>query len=127
MLAMLAIAAAMALLIGLVGIYGVISYSVSQRTREIGIRMALGARQQDVRRMFVQHGLALTAIGIVIGLAVAVGLTRMMSALLYAVSPVDPVTYGAVAIGLVAAALLASYLPARRATVVDPVQALKFE
>ncbi|MGI8743101.1 MAG: ABC transporter permease [Bryobacteraceae bacterium] len=115
-LTMLAIAAGMALLLGIVGIYGVISYSVSQRTREIGIRMALGARQEDVRRMFVQHGLLLTGIGIALGLATAVGLTRMMSALLFAVSPVDPLTYAAGSIGLVAAALLASYLPARRAT-----------
>lgn len=126
-LTMLGIAAGMALLLGIVGIYGVISYSVSQRTREIGIRMALGARQEDVRRMFVQHGLLLTSIGIAVGLGAAVALTRMMSALLFDVSPVDPLTYAAVSIGLVAAALIASYLPARRATIVDPVQALKFE
>ena len=126
-LTMLGIAAGMALLLGLVGIYGVVSYSVSQRTREIGIRMALGARQEDVRGMFVRHGLTLTGIGIAVGLVAAVGLTRMMSALLFAVNPVDPVTYAAVSVFLIGAALLASYLPARRATVIDPVQALKFE
>jgi predicted permease len=126
-LVMLAIAAGMALLLGIVGIYGVISYSVSQRTREIGIRMALGARPENVRAMFLRHGLLLTGIGIAIGLAAAIGLTRMMSALLFNVSPMDPLTYAAVSAGLVVAALCASYLPARRATGIDPVQALNSE
>jgi putative ABC transport system permease protein len=126
-LMMLALASGMALLLGVIGIYGVISYSVSQRTREIGIRMALGAQQENVRRMFVRHGLGLAGIGIAIGMGAAAGLTRLLSSLLFEVSPLDPVTYAAVSIGLVLAALLASYFPARKATAVDPVQALKFE
>ena len=89
--------------------------------------MALGARERDVRTLFLRHGLLLTAIGIAIGLCSAVALTRLLSALLFAVSPLDPLTYTAVSVGLAAAALLASYLPARRATIVDPLQALKSE
>lgn len=126
-LIMLTIAAGMALLLGVVGIYGVISYSVSQRTREIGIRMALGAQQKTVRQMFVRHGLLLASIGLVCGLAAALGLTRLMSALLFEVSPLDPVTYGAVSLILAAAAFLASYLPAQRATTVAPVDCLRAE
>ncbi len=126
-LTMLTIAAGMALLLGLVGIYGVVSYSVSQRTREIGIRMALGAQQQSVRAMFVGNALALTAVGVGAGLTAAIGVTRLMSALLYGVSPLDPVTYGAVSLLLAAAALAASYLPARRATSIDPSEALRAE
>ena len=126
-LLMLAIAAGMALLLGIVGIYGVVSYSVSQRTREIGIRMALGAQQGSLRRMFVRHGLLLTSIGVVCGLTAAMGVTRLMSALLFQISPLDPLTYLAVAIVLVAAALLASYVPARRATGIDPIDALRVE
>ena len=126
-LLLLALASAMALLLGVIGIYGVISYSVSQRTREIGIRMALGAREQNVSRMFVSHGLRLVAIGIAIGVGAAAGLTRLLRTLLFEVSSLDPLTFTAVSIGLVVVALLASYLPARRATAVDPVQALKFE
>jgi predicted permease len=124
-LVMLAIAGAMALLLGVVGIYGVISYSVSQRTREIGIRMALGAPKQEVTRMFVGHGLRLAAIGVACGLAAAAVCMRLMSSLLFQVSPLDPVTYGGVACGLVVAAALASYVPALRATAVDPAQALR--
>ncbi|MFL6353216.1 MAG: ABC transporter permease [Bryobacteraceae bacterium] len=126
-LLMLAIASAMALLLGIVGIYGVISYSVSQRTREIGIRMALGAQQGSLRRMFVRHGLLLTSIGVACGIAAAMGVTRLMSALLFQISPIDPVTYLVVPVVLVAAALLASYVPARRATVIDPIEALRVE
>jgi predicted permease len=126
-LVMLALAGGMALLLGVVGIYGVISYSVSQRTREIGIRMALGAAQETVRRMFVRHGLTLTAIGVGCGLAAALALTRLMSALLFEVSPLDPVTYASVSAVLVAAALLAAYLPARRATNIAPSDALRAE
>jgi putative ABC transport system permease protein len=126
-LVMLALSGGMALLLGLVGIYGVISYSVSQRTREIGIRMALGAPQREVRHMFVRHGLVLTAIGVAFGLAAAIALTRLMSSLLFEVSPLDPITYAAVPVVLIAAALLASYLPARRATAIDPVDALRAE
>src|ERR1017187_7438101 len=110
-LVMLSIAAGMALLLGIVGIYGVISYAVSQRTREIGIRIALGAPPQSVRQMFVREGLLMTAIGVVCGLAAAAGPTRLMKALLFEVSPLDPATYGAVSLVLAAAALLASDLP----------------
>jgi len=124
-LLMLAIASGMALLLGVVGIYGVISYSVSQRTREIGIRMALGAQRQDVSQMFLRHGLLLSGIGIIIGVGAALGLTRLMASLLFAVSPFDPLTFAAVPLGLILAATLASYLPARKATTVDPVQALR--
>ncbi len=126
-LVMLAIAGGMALLLGVVGIYGVISYSVSQRTREIGIRMALGAREPELQRMFVLHGLRLTAIGVACGLAASIALMRLLSSLLFGVSPIDPLTYAAVAGGLAAAAALASYLPARRATGVNPVEALRAE
>jgi ABC-type antimicrobial peptide transport system permease subunit len=115
----------MALLLGVIGIYGVISYSVSQRTREIGIRLALGAPLQDVTGMFVRHGLILSAIGAACGLTSAFALTRLMKSLLYDVSPVDPLTYLAVSAGLILAAMLASYLPARKATKIDPVEALR--
>jgi putative ABC transport system permease protein len=126
-LVMLAIAGGMALLLGVAGIYGVLSYSVSQRTREIGIRMALGAQQPEVTRMFVRYGLALAGIGIGCGLAAAVPLMRLMRTLLFEVSPSDPVTYIAVGVSLVASAVLASYLPALRATAVNPVTALRAE
>jgi predicted permease len=126
-LVMLAVAGSMALLLGLIGIYGVISYSVSQRTREIGIRMALGAGRFALTRMFVAHGLTLAAIGLVIGLAVALALTRGMSSLLFGISSADPVTYAGVAIGLAAAAALASYLPSRRAAGVNPIESLRAE
>jgi ABC-type antimicrobial peptide transport system permease subunit len=126
-LVLLAIAGAMAMLIGVVGIYGVISYSVTQRTREIGIRMALGAEQRKLSGMFVGHGFLLAGIGVVCGLAAAFALTRLMSSLLFEVKPVDPLTYAAVAFGVIAAALLASYLPALRAAKVDPVEALRAE
>ena len=126
-LVMLALAGGMALLLGVVGLYGVIAYSVSQRTREIGIRMALGARQPQLTGMFVRHGLWLTAAGVGFGLVAAFALMRLMSSLLFKVRPVDPVTYLAVSIGLIATAMLASYLPSRRAAVVDPVEALRAE
>ncbi len=126
-LVMLAVAAGMAMLLGVVGIYGVISYSVSQRTREIGIRMALGAQQDSVRRMFLGHGLLLTGIGVAGGTAAAMGVTRLMTALLFGISPLDPITFCAVPAVLVTAALLASYIPARKATVIDPVEALRVE
>jgi predicted permease len=126
-LVMLAIAASMALLLGVVGIYGVISYAVSQRRREIGIRAALGAQQGQLKGMFVRHGLVLAGIGVVIGLGAAAGLTRLMSSLLYGITPLDPVTYVAVPLVLVTATVLASYLPARRAASVEPVEALKVE
>jgi putative ABC transport system permease protein len=126
-LVMLAIAGGMALLLGIVGIYGVISYSVSQRTREIGIRLALGAPMQEVTGMFVRHGLVLSGIGAACGLTAAFALTRLMKSLLFDVSPADPLTYLAVSAGLIVAAMLASYLPARRAATVDPAEALRAE
>jgi predicted permease len=126
-LIMLGVAGGMALLLGVVGIYGVIAYSVSQRTREIGIRMALGAQQRTLTNMFVRHGLWLTGIGVVCGLAAAIVLMRLMSSLLFKVSPVDPLTYSAVSIGLVFTAFLASYLPSRRTSAIDPVEALRAE
>jgi predicted permease len=126
-LVMLVIAGGMALLLGIVGIYGVLSYSVSQRTREIGIRLALGAPVSDVRRMFLRHGLVLSGIGAACGLTAAFALTRAMKSLLFEVSPADPVTYVAASAGLVGAALLASYLPARSASAVDPAHALRGE
>jgi putative ABC transport system permease protein len=126
-LVMLAIAGGMALLLGLIGIYGVISYAVSQRTREIGIRMALGVDHKEVKRMFVRHGLVLAGIGIVIGVGVAAGVTRLMASLLFHVSPLDGLTYVAVSLVLATAAVLASYLPARRAAGLDPVEALRAE
>jgi ABC-type antimicrobial peptide transport system permease subunit len=104
----------------------VISYSVSQRTREIGVRMALGARQRELTGMFVRHGLALAVIGVACGLAGAAALTRLMSSLLFEINPVDPITYGAVALGLAAAAALASYVPSCRAAV-EPLVALQAE
>jgi len=126
-LIMLGVAGTMALLLGVVGIYGVIAYSVSQRRREIGIRMALGAQQQVLTNMFVRHGLWLTGIGVVCGLAAAIVLMRLMSSLLFKVSPVDPLTYTTVSLGLVLTAFLASYLPSRRTSAVDPVEALRAE
>lgn len=126
-LVMLAIAAGVALFLGAVGVYGVISYIVSQRTREIGVRMALGAEQADVRRMVLKQGGTLAGAGVVVGLIMASLLTRLMASLLYGVSPIDLPTFGAVALALSAIALLASYLPARRASSVDPVMALRAE
>src|SRR4029450_9026345 len=114
-LVMLAIAASMALLLGVVGIYGVISYTVTQRRREIGIRAALGAQPGELKRMFVRHGLVLAGVGVVVGLGAAAGLTRLMSTLLYGITPLDPMTYAAVAVILMIAPLPRSYLPARGA------------
>lgn len=126
-LTLLAIAGAMALLLGVVGIYGVIAYAVAQSTREIGIRMALGAGHRTVQRTFVRHAIALGALGIVLGLGAAVGLSRLMSSLLFGVSALDPLTYAAVCAMLLASVALASYLPARRATRIDPLVALRAE
>ncbi len=124
---LLAIAAAVALALGVVGIYGVISYIVSQRTHEIGVRMALGADRRDVRQMVLRQGVILAGIGVVIGLGAAVGLTRFMSSLLYGVEATDPVTFGAATAMLVTVALVATYLPAVRASRTDPLVALRFE
>ena len=126
-LMMLSVAGGMALLLGSVGVYGVIAYSVSQRTREIGIRIALGAQTKQLTGMFLRYGLGLTAIGVACGFAVAVMLNHVLSSLLFKVSPVDPVTYMTVAVGLLATAMLASYLPSRRAARVNPIEALKAE
>jgi predicted permease len=122
---MLAIAASVALLLGLVGIYGVIRYVAVQRTREIGIRMALGAQTGDVRWLFLRHGLVLILGGIALGIGAAILLTRVMSALLFGVGPMDPVSYIAASAGLAGVAALATYLPARRASGIDPVVALR--
>jgi len=126
-LVMLGVAGGMALLLGIVGIYGVNAVSVSQRTREIGIRLALGAQQRALTGMFVRHGLWLTGVGVVCGLAASFALMRLMSSLLFRVSPADPFSYAAVSIILVATSFLASYLASRRATTVDPVEALRAE
>ena len=126
-LVMLAVAGAMALLLGVVGVYGVISYSVSQRTREIGIRMALGAQRQAITGMFVRDGLVLAGIGIVCGLAASFAAMRLMKSLLFGVSPVDPLTYIAITVGVLGTVWLACYLPSRRAAEVDPMNALRAE
>jgi predicted permease len=126
-LVMLAIAGTMALLLGIIGIYGVIAYSVSQRTREIGIRMALGVEQRDVRKMFLRHGFVLSASGIAAGLGVAAALMRLMTSMLFQVSPLDVSTYVSVSVVLLAAAMAASYVPARRAAALNPVEALRAE
>ncbi|HEX7185613.1 MAG TPA: ABC transporter permease [Thermoanaerobaculia bacterium] len=124
---LLVIAATVALLLGSVGIYGVISYVVSQRTQEIGVRMALGARRQDISRMVLREGLLLTVIGIALGLAGSFWITRFMVALLHDVSPNDPVTFAAVPVLLALVALVASYLPARKAALVEPLEAIRYE
>jgi hypothetical protein len=124
-LVMLAIGGAMALLIGLVGIYGVISYSVSQRRREIGIRMALGARPLELARLFVAHGFVLALIGVACGLAGAVALTRVLVSLLFKVNPLDPLTYAAATLVLLSAAIVATYIPTVRAMRADPIDALR--
>jgi predicted permease len=126
-LVMLAIAGSMALALGIIGIYGVISYSVSQRIREIGIRLALGAQRSELKWMFVRSALLLTAVGVAIGLGTAAALMRLMKSLLFGISPFDPFTYIMVPLVLVASAALASYLPARRAAAIDPVEALRAE
>jgi ABC-type antimicrobial peptide transport system permease subunit len=124
---MLALAGGMALLLGIVGIYGVTSYMVAQRTREMGIRIALGAQGAELTRMIVKDGMQLAALGAVLGVLAALGLSRAMAALLFGVAATDPRTYGLVAVALLLAALTASYVPARRATRVDPVEALRAE
>ena len=119
--------AGLALLLASIGLYGVISYSVAQRTHEIGIRLALGAQRSEVLTLIVRQGLKLTLIGLAIGIPGALGLTRFLSSLLYGVKPTDPFTFIAVSFSLVGVALLASYIPARRATTVDPMVALRYE
>jgi putative ABC transport system permease protein len=125
--ALLGVFAAVALVMAALGVFGVLSFAVTQRTRELGIRIALGAAPAAVRRMVVAQGLVLVALGLALGLAGALALTRLMSSLLYGVQPTDPVTYAGVVAVLVAIAALASWLPARRATQVDPIIALRAE
>jgi ABC-type antimicrobial peptide transport system permease subunit len=126
-LVMLAIAGTMALALGVIGIYGVISYAVSQRTREIGIRLALGAQKSELKWMFVRSALVLTAVGVVIGAGTATAVVQLMKSLLFGISPLDPLTFLTVPLVLAASAALASYLPARRAAAVNPVEALRAE
>jgi ABC-type antimicrobial peptide transport system permease subunit len=126
-LVMLGIAGTMALLLGLVGIYGVIAYAVSQRRREIGIRLALGAEPASLKGMFVRHGVRLAVVGVGIGLPTAAALVRLMKSLLFGISPLDPLAFATAPAVLVFAAALASFLPARRAAAVDPIETLRAE
>jgi predicted permease len=126
-LVMLVAATAVALVLGVIGLYGVLAYVIAQRRREIAIRLALGARRRELTRRFVRYGLALACVGIAVGLAAAVGVARLMESLLFGVQPVDVSTYAAVAVSLTVVAAFASWLPARRASAVDPAEALTAE
>ena len=124
---MLAIAGVMALVLGVVGVYGVISYAVSQRRREIGIRMALGAQKRELKKMFVWSALKVASVGAAVGLVIAGGLTHFMESLVFEISPLDPLTFIVVPLLLAIAVVLASYLPARRAASLNPVEVLNAE
>jgi ABC-type antimicrobial peptide transport system permease subunit len=126
-LVMLGIAGTMALTLGIIGIYGVISYTVSQRQREIGIRLALGAQGGDVLQMVLRQGAKLALVGVGVGICAALGLMGLMKNLVFGVSAYDPVTFAAVAVSLVFVALVACYIPARRAMQVDPIVVLRYE
>ena len=126
-LVLLSVAGAMTLLLGIIGLYGVIAYAISQHTREIGIRMALGAQRAALTRMYIREGLLLTAIGVIGGVAVALTTMRLMSSLLYHVSPVDPWTYFIATVSILIVACIATYVPSRKAAVVDPMHALRAE
>jgi ABC-type antimicrobial peptide transport system permease subunit len=126
-MSVLGLFAGIALTLAMLGIYGVMAYSVAQRTHEVGIRMALGAQKSNVLGLVIKNGMILTLIGIAIGLAIAFSLTRLMGALLFEVAPTDATTFAAVPILFIVVALIACYIPARRATKVDPVVSLRYE